>query len=153
MSTEQKEAVVTVTPIDSLAQEGEGAGTKGSPVTITPSIEEKNSSDSHLHEHISVPQVPPPAPGVASQADILAQIQALLGQLQTQTGKPLVIPSLNVTMDCQQAMTDEEDQEMEVEFEVKIRYKSKNGGKVHTQCQATRENFNASGVCLLQGRK
>jgi len=89
-----------------------------------------------------------PPPGPASTADLIAQLQSLLAQLQDRPGKVVIPrPSLGVNMTCEIAETEEE--EIEVQVEVKVKYKSKKSMEHVGLCERTRGLLGASGTCPI----
>jgi len=88
----------------------------------------------------------PPPPEPTSTADLMAQLQSLLTQLQGRTGK-VVVPRLGVNMTCEIAETEEE--EVEVEVEVRVKYKSKKTIEHVGFCERTRGLLGAGGTCPI----
>ncbi|KAF8537737.1 hypothetical protein BDD12DRAFT_887099 [Trichophaea hybrida] len=82
-----------------------------------------------------------------SPADLWAQLQSILGQLQAQTEKS-VMPQLKMAMACE--ATESEDEKDQVVVEVKVKYRGKNTPQHPAWCQQVRGIMGAGGKCLLE---
>ncbi|RPA77553.1 hypothetical protein BJ508DRAFT_169240 [Ascobolus immersus RN42] len=95
---------------------------------------------------IAVPAVPA-GPPPQTQAEILAQIQALMAQLHQTTGMNPA-PKLNIAMDCEYDEHIEE--ELEIEISVKVRYRGSSTMKHKGVCEKVRDG-GATGSCSFPG--